>query len=100
MNKQELQRRCFITYTGITLPLKLLNELDNESLGNRITYFAGYYDGMGRLKILEKVVYGEIEFTHHYDYNQDDKLEKAVLIEGDEPPRTLVFDNQGRITET
>ena len=100
MNKQVLQRRCFISYTGISLPLKLLNELDSESLDNRITYFAGYYDELGRLKILEKFVYGEIEFTHHYDYNQDNKLEKAVLIEADEAPRTLVFDSQGRIIET
>jgi hypothetical protein len=69
-------------------------------LENRITYFAGYYDEKGRLKMLEKVVYGEIEFSHHYEYNQDDRLEKAVMIEDDEIPRTLIFDSQGRITET
>ena len=95
----QLQCRCFTSYTGIKLPLKLVNELDNESLDRRITYFKGYFDEQDRLKILEKVVYGEIEFSHHYEYADNDVLSKAILIEEDALPRTLVFDADGHPLE-
>jgi hypothetical protein len=48
---------------------------------------------------VEKVVYGEIEFTHQYDYAADGSICKAVLTEDDEEPRTLVFDDQGAAVE-
>ena len=99
MDKQELQCRYFTSYTGVQLPLKLVNELDAEGVDKRITYFIGYYDEDERLKIIEKFVYGEIEFSHHYEYNEDDELVKAILIEDDELPRTLVFDKQGMALE-
>lgn len=91
----QLQCRCYTSYTGIKLPLKLVNELDDESLDKRITYFKGYFDEQDRLKILEKVVYGEIEFSHHYEYADNDMISKAILIEDDELPRTLIFDENG-----
>ena len=97
---QELIYRYFISYTGVKLPLQLVNELDQGQLDNRITYFKAYYDDHNRLKVIEKVVYGEIEFSHHYEYGQDGKLEKAILHEGDELPRTLVFNSQGQAMET
>ena len=99
MDKQQLQRRYFTTYTGTGLPLKLLNELDQDSLDNRITYFVGYFDAHDRLMLIEKIVYGEIEFSHQYEYQPDNTLSKAVLIEEDEPPRTLVFDASGQARE-
>lgn len=95
MNKKELQCRYFTSYIGVKLPLKLVNELDGTGIDKRITYFTGYYDEEERVKIIEKVVYGEIEFSHHYEYNADDELEKAILVEDDELPRTLMFDDQG-----
>ena len=96
----EQNYRYFISYTGVTLPLKLVNEIANEGLQNRITYFKGYYDERDRLIKLEKIVYGEIEFVHNYEYSNSDVLEKAILMEDDEDPRTLVFDENGQATET
>ena len=96
----ELNCRYFISYTGVKLPLQLVNELDAGGLDNRITYFKAYYDDHDRLKIIEKIVYGEIEFIHHYEYGQDDALHKAILLEGDELPRTMVFDSQGQAIES
>lgn len=95
-----LSCRYFISYTGVKLPLQLVNELDADRLENRITYFKAYYDGQGRVKIIEKLVYGEIEFVHHYEYDQDDALQKAILLEGEELPRTMVFDKQGQSLES
>ena len=92
--------RYFISYTGVQLPLQLVNELESDSLQNRISYFKAYYDSLDRVNKIEKIVYGEIEFTHQYQYNQDSKLAQAVVCDSDELPRTLVFDSQGLATET
>lgn len=91
MLKQDLKRRYFTSYTGVELPLKLVNELDDASLDNRITYFVGYFDDKNRLMVIEKVVYGEIEFSHHYEYNDQDVITQATLVEEDEPPRTMML---------
>jgi hypothetical protein len=95
----DYQRRYFTSYTGVTLPLTLVTELDAGGVERRITCFRGYYDGHGQLIRVEKVVYGEIEFTHQYDYAADGSICKAVLTEDDEEPRTLVFDDQGAAVE-
>lgn len=99
MDKQPLQCRYFTSYTGVSLPLKLIDELDAPAIRQRISYFTGYYDDAQRLRIIEKVVYGEIEFSHHYEYDQHDQLHKAILIEADSLPRTLLIDAKGRMHE-
>jgi len=95
-----LSVRYFTAYSGIKFPLKLVNELDNASLQRRITYFKGYYQDNGLILKLEKVVYGEVEFTHQYDYYPDGTLRKLMLIEGEEKPRILLFDRQGNAIES
>ena len=99
MTKPPLQRRYFTSYTGVALPLKLVNELEDDGIDTRITYFIGYYDTNERLSIIEKMVYGEIEFSHHYEYHNNDTLEKAIIINADELPRTLLFNTQGQAIE-
>ena len=36
--------RYFVSYSGIKLPLKLVNEITEASLNNRNTYYRGYFD--------------------------------------------------------
>ena len=36
--------RYFVSYRGIKLPLKLVNEITEASLNNRNTYYRGYFD--------------------------------------------------------
>lgn len=88
-------QKYFISYTGVNLPLKLTNELEEDGMDNRITFFTGYYDDRDRVVKIEKNVYGEVEFTHIYEYDDDDRIVKATVIEEDEEPRTLLFDSQG-----
>lgn len=92
-----MKTRYFISYSGVSLPLNLVNELQ-DSLDQRITYFIGYYNNDLLLKV-EKIVYGEIEFTHDYSYDDNGKISRAVIIEEDEAPRTLIFDDQGQASE-
>ena len=84
--------RHFASYTGVSLPLKLITLLDDAGVDRRITYFRGYYDDRSRLVALEKVVYGEIEFEHRYAYHPDGRLKSAELREPDEAPRLMEFD--------
>jgi len=88
--------RHFVTYSGVKLPLKLVNELDEADIANRNTYFRAWFDELGRLVRCEKVVYGEVELQHRYDYHDDGRLKLAEITETDGESRVLHFDTQSQ----
>ncbi len=90
-DKQSLQCRHFVTYTGVTLPLRLITPLEGEGLDRRLTYFRGYYNAQEQLVVVEKIVYSEVEFEHHYEYHDDGRLKSAKMIEADDAPRIMEF---------
>jgi len=83
--------RYFLTYRGVSLPLRLVEELDAQALRHRNTYFRAAYDGDGRVCWLEKLVYGEVEMRHDYRYDDTHGgvLREATITVGDEPPQVL-----------
>jgi hypothetical protein len=93
MNQTEC--RHFVTYSGVRLPLKLVNPLEAADIANRNTYFRAWFDEHGRLIKVEKVVYGEVELQHRYDYHGDGRLKLAEITEADGESRLLHFDVQG-----
>ena len=88
----DLECRHYATYSGVKLPLNLITPLADDDLARRMTYFRGYYDDRSRLVALEKVVYGEIEFEHRYQYHEDGRIKCAEVCEQDEEPRLMHFD--------
>jgi hypothetical protein len=89
--------RYFTSYSGITLPLKLLNELEESEINNRNTYFRATYDAQGRMVLCQKLVYGETELEHRYRYFDNGMLREALIImDGDE--QVIGFDEQGNRT--
>lgn len=88
--------RHFVSYSGVKLPLKLVNPLEETDLDNRNTYFRGWYDSQERIVGCQKVVYGEIEFEHRYEYHANGVLKRAEVSNADEEPRILSFDAQGK----
>jgi hypothetical protein len=84
--------RYFITYSGVTLPLRLVNEIQATELRNRNTYFRGDYDTAERLVTLEKLVYGEVELRHRYRYADDGRLAWAEITDADGEVTELEFD--------
>ena len=86
--------RHFLTYTGIKLPLNLLTPLQEANIANRNTYFRAYYDDQDRMVVCQKVVYGEIELEHRYEYYAGGGLKRAEIIETDEDPKIMCFDEQ------
>lgn len=78
-------RRYFLSYSGVGLPFNLITPLAEAEVANRNTYFIGHYDEAGRLTGFDKMVYGEVELAHRYDYTGDGRLARAVVtdIDGD-----------------
>lgn len=84
MTMTELQRRYFVSYSGIKLPLNLVNEISEQGLHTRNTYFCGHFDAEQRLIRCQKIVYGEVECEHVYQYAPDGSLQQANITEDDE----------------
>jgi hypothetical protein len=76
--------RYFLTYSGVRMPLKLVEPLEASELENRNTYFRVTYDASGRIATCEKLVYGEVELSHQYAYRDDGSLLHARVELGDE----------------
>lgn len=92
---EQFQGECryFVTYSGIRLPLKLSQPLDAAALGNRNTYFRAWFDGQERMTGLQKIVYGEVEMEHCYEYHDNGALRCARITNTDGEMTVLEFDN-------
>ncbi len=99
MTQEETHALCrhFLTYSGVRLPLNLLNPLADSEIANRNTYFRAYYDQADRLVSCQKVVYGEVELEHRYEYYANGGLKRAEIIEVDDEARVMAFDEQGNL---
>jgi len=84
--------RYFHTYRGVSLPLTLTEELEPAALGNRGTFFRASYDAGGRMVRCEKVVYGEVELEHVYEYDALGRLRRATVTAAGDEPRVLAFE--------
>jgi hypothetical protein len=93
----DLQGKCryFVTYSGVKLPLKLSQPLDEDALSNRNTYFRAYFDDQDRMTSVQKIVYGEVELEHHYAYYNDGTLKQAEVIDTEGEVTTLQFKQAG-----
>lgn len=87
--------RHYVTYSGVCLPLKLVNQLSETDIANRNTYFRAWFDEHGRMIQVQKMVYGEVELQHRYEYHDDGHLKLVEITEADET-RVMRFDAQGR----
>jgi hypothetical protein len=84
--------RFFLATSGVKLPLKLVNQIEPEALTNRNTYIRAFYDEGGRLSRFQKIVYGDVELSHAYDYDEAGHLRRAEILMLDEEPTVLTFD--------
>ena len=88
--------RYFVSYSGVKLPLKLVNEITEASLNNRNTYYRGYFDAADRMLLCQKVVYGEVESEHQYQYYDNGTIKHAQITEDDEV-REIHFNELGEM---
>lgn len=88
--------RYFVSYTGVKLPLRLINPLTIADLSNRNTFIRASYDAQDRLLGFEKMVYGEVEMWHRYEYDAEGVLRRAEIWM-DQETTELVFDASGAL---
>jgi hypothetical protein len=87
--------RFFTSYSGVKLPFNLVNAIAAEALSNRNTFIRAYFDQAGMLSGFDKVVYGEVELSHRYQYHGNGQLRRAEIVMLDEEPAALNFDEAG-----
>ncbi len=92
MADDSLDCRYFLATSGVKLPLKLVNQIEPAALTNRNTYIRAFYDGEGRLLRFQKIVYGDVELSHDYSYDEAGVLRRAEILMLDEDPTVLTFD--------
>lgn len=76
--------RYFVTYSGVKLPLRLVDPLEESDLNHRNTFIRARFDDADRLVECEKMVYGEIHLSHRYAYGADGVLRRAEIVMDDE----------------
>lgn len=86
--------RYFLTYTGVKVPFKLVEPIEAEHLTHRNTFIRAYFDPAGLLTGFDKMVYGEVELAHRYDYHPNGQLSRAAVTM-DEETVVLAFDEAG-----
>jgi hypothetical protein len=91
-NDAQPRRRYFTTYSGVTLPFRLVNPIPEEALANRNTFISASFDEAGALTAFEKIVYGEVELSHRYQYDDEGGLIGAEIVMPEEDPVVLRFD--------
>ncbi len=91
----EQECRYFTTYTGVKLPFNLVNAIDAEALSNRNTFIRAYFDSAGLMTGFDKVVYGEVELAHRYEYHGNGNLSRAEITM-DEDSFVVRFDEAGQ----
>jgi len=75
--------RYFVSYTGIKLPVRMVNPLEEKDLSNRNTFIIAYFDKDERIIGFEKMVYAAIELSHYYDYHPSGILKSAEIMMDD-----------------
>jgi hypothetical protein len=84
----------FTSSTGMRLPLKLVGPLEKDALGHRNTYIRAGLDHQARLVRIEKMVYGETQLIHRYEYAPSGRLARAEIVMDDETT-IMIFDEDG-----
>lgn len=99
INTETHECRYYISYSGVKLPLKLVTPLTAAELQNRNTFFRAYFDDGERLLLCQKMVYGEIELEHRYNYHDNGMLKTAEITDADGELSLLRFDETGALLE-
>jgi len=89
--------RLFVTYSGVKLPSRLVNPIEPDALSNRNTYIRAWFAPGDQLLRFEKIVYGEVELTHAYEYDAAGVLRRAVVTLQDEDPVVMNYDETGAV---
>ena len=89
--------RYFLTYSGVKLPLKLVSPITETDTRNRNTYMQAWFNTQGQMVVCRKVVYGEIELEHRYEYHANGVVSRAEISQSEEETTVVCFDDRGQL---
>ncbi len=95
IDDDSLECRFFESYSGVRLPFNLVNAIAPEALSNRNTFIRAWFDRTGMLSGFDKLVYGEVELSHRYEYHANGRLRRAEIVMLDEEPVAMHFNEAG-----
>jgi hypothetical protein len=95
MDIAEQDCRFFVSYAGKKPPFHLIDQIEEAALTNRNTYVRAYFAASGLLTGFDKMVYGEIELSHRYQYDARGVLRRAEISMLDEESVVIRFDEAG-----
>jgi len=87
--------KYFVSYSGVKLPLKLVDPLEATALKNRNTYYRAIFDEENRVTLCERMVYGEVDLSHRYQYHSNGRLKQAEILTAENELKLLQFDEEG-----
>jgi len=88
----------FRTFTGYSLPLKLVQPIPKEeALASKDSVYVGYFDEVGRLVKIEKFLKHKLVFTHEYEFHVNGKLKRLVNTPVDGVPKVKEYDGKGKL---
>lgn len=73
--------KYYLSYSGVRLPLKMVGELEPTEIHLRNTWFGAITDEKGQTVVIHKIVYGELELEHNYQYHSDGRLAKVQIFD-------------------
>jgi len=88
--------RFFVTYTGMKMPFRLVEAIPDAQLTHRNTFIRAYFDAAGLLTGFDKMVYGEVELAHRYEYHANGAIRRAEVTMVDEDTVVVAFDEAGQ----
>jgi len=77
----------------------MVSPIDLAATENRNTWFGVCVDEAGRTALIQKRVYGELELSHRYEYDEKGRLCLAEIINVDNEGRRLSFDADGQVID-
>jgi len=87
--------RYFVSHGRVDLPPILVGATDAAAFSHRNTFIRAHFDRAGVLKGFDKVVYGEVELAHRYDYHDNGVIRRAEISGFDEEAVAPRFDEAG-----
>lgn len=85
----------FASFSGYSIPLKLVNEITEDEATSRETYYVATYEE-GVLLCVEKYFQGYLFFKHEYFYRDNGALKENRIINNDGKKIINLFDEKGK----
>lgn len=87
----------FSSFSGYSIPLKLVDKITRDEAIARDSYYVAIYDDEGKLLSVEKYFQGKLFFKHEYSYRDNGVLQESRVVNAEGQETTNFFDEKGKM---